>query len=213
MGICSRLFKIKNIPNSITLLRIFMSVWIFKIGFYQEDNPLTLLFWATAAGVSDVLDGWLAKIKHWETEFGAAFDPAADKIFIAAILFAFYMLDYCPKDNVLTPIRILKYFAGFLATVEFILIVFYLVGLCRKIPLLASKWGKWKMRFFCGAVYVWIIYFIFVQSDDAQIPILVVLLADMLLIVTIICAGFSLDDYWARYKNYLQKTKNCERRE
>lgn len=213
MVCCGRFFKIQNIPNYITLTRIFISVWIFKIGFYQEDNPLTLLFLATAAGVSDVLDGWLAKAKHWETKFGAAFDPAADKIFIAAILVVFYMLDYWPKDNVLTPIKVLKCFAGFLTAVEIMLIVFYLVGLYQKIPLLASKWGKWKMRFFCSAAYVWIIYFIFEKSEDAQIPILIILLADALLVITIICAGFSLDDYWARYKSYLPKTKNYERGE
>lgn len=193
-----RLFK--NIPNVLTISRIAISVWIIKLALCQKDDPVFLLLLAIGAGITDILDGWLAKIKHWETELGAAFDPLADKIFIASMVFTFIMLGYWPRDNVSKAVITLKCLVVIFGVIETTLMTFYFVGLRQKISLAASKWGKWKMRFFCSAAYIWIIYFVFEKSGDSQIPITIVLLEDALLILTISFAGLSLDDYRERYK-------------
>ncbi len=69
-----------NVPNVISLLRIPLAaaVWI------DPRNQPLLLGLLTAAVVSDLLDGWLARRSGSEgaSEIGAWLDPVCDKVFI-----------------------------------------------------------------------------------------------------------------------------------
>ncbi len=75
-----------NIPNMISLGRV-LSVpvvfWLLLSGRYQAA-----FFLFVAAGVSDAIDGWLAKRYNWQTELGAYLDPLADKLLIVCIFVA-----------------------------------------------------------------------------------------------------------------------------
>ena len=72
-----------NIPNIITVFRIFLVplvVWLMLDGRMQTAFLLFVI-----AGVSDGLDGYLAKKYGWETELGAYLDPIADKALLVSI--------------------------------------------------------------------------------------------------------------------------------
>ena len=76
-----------NIPNILTAFRIFL-IPIFVLLYYL---PLTwsapaaaFIFWL--AGVTDILDGYLARRLNQQTTFGAFLDPVADKIMVAVSL-------------------------------------------------------------------------------------------------------------------------------
>lgn len=75
----NRLF---NLPNSLSLLRI-LCIPVFMILIFNRKT-----FWAFvtlfAAGISDVLDGIAARVRHEKTKFGALLDPAADKLLMTA---------------------------------------------------------------------------------------------------------------------------------
>ncbi len=72
-----------NIPNTVTVARILLVpfvVWAITAGRYQ------LAFWLfVAAGISDAVDGFLAKRLGAESEFGAYLDPLADKALLMSI--------------------------------------------------------------------------------------------------------------------------------
>ncbi len=74
--------KIKSIPNFITALRIVGTVCLFFI------EPFTLTFFIvyTLAGITDVLDGLVARLTKSSTEFGAKLDSASDLIFYAVMV-------------------------------------------------------------------------------------------------------------------------------
>jgi cardiolipin synthase (CMP-forming) len=75
-----------SIPNLITLARILMVpvlVWAIISG---EMGLAFLLF--LAAGISDAVDGFLAKRFGMATELGAYLDPLADKVLIVSIYVA-----------------------------------------------------------------------------------------------------------------------------
>lgn len=58
---------------------------IWTIVQHDDAAAVVLIF---VAGLSDVLDGLLAKRMHWTTTFGAAFDPLADKVFMGGSFIA-----------------------------------------------------------------------------------------------------------------------------
>jgi cardiolipin synthase len=76
-----------NLPNCITLVRVLL-VPLFAIFVLEGDYPDAFLVFA-AAGISDGLDGFLARVLHQKTKFGAVLDPIADK---ALLITAFVML-------------------------------------------------------------------------------------------------------------------------
>ena len=72
-----------NLPNLITISRILMvpfTVWLIISGAYTAAFAIFLL-----AGISDAVDGFLARRFAAQTELGAYLDPLADKALLVSI--------------------------------------------------------------------------------------------------------------------------------
>lgn len=85
---------IVNLPNVVTIARILLVpvlVWAIAA---NEMRLAFLLF--LAAGLSDAIDGFLAKRFGMTTEFGAHLDPLADKALIIAIFVGLGMVGAIP---------------------------------------------------------------------------------------------------------------------
>lgn len=71
--------KIITIPNMLSILRICMIppfIWLYiKKADYSAATVVLLL-----SGVTDVLDGFIARRFHMSSDFGKAIDPIADKL-------------------------------------------------------------------------------------------------------------------------------------
>lgn len=67
----------RDIPNLISFLRILLSVPVVWLLFEREFAAALTLF--AIAGISDGLDGFLAKHYGWESRLGGMLDPLADK--------------------------------------------------------------------------------------------------------------------------------------
>ncbi len=79
--------KAIKIPTLLTLFRLFL-VPVFVVVFYLPfgwAHVVTAAIFALA-GLTDWLDGYLARKWHQETEFGAFLDPVVDKIMVAFAL-------------------------------------------------------------------------------------------------------------------------------
>jgi cardiolipin synthase (CMP-forming) len=75
-----------NIPNLITLGRIISVPIIFWLLLTGQAKIGFFVF--VCAGISDAVDGWLAKRYNWGTELGSYLDPLADKLLIVSIFIA-----------------------------------------------------------------------------------------------------------------------------
>lgn len=73
----------RHIPNLICLLRIAL-VWPI-VAALEQGEYLTALALFILAGVSDGLDGYLAKRFNWISESGKVLDPLADKLLLVIV--------------------------------------------------------------------------------------------------------------------------------
>ena len=78
MGRINR-FSVKRLPNDISAFRIAGSIGLL----FCDVSGLP--FWVLYAlcGISDMVDGWLARKLHAETKAGAIWDSVADIVFVA----------------------------------------------------------------------------------------------------------------------------------
>jgi cardiolipin synthase (CMP-forming) len=72
-----------TLPNLITMARLCAvpaTVWLILNG------RLDLAFWLfVAAGVSDAVDGWVARVRNARSALGAILDPMADKLLLVCV--------------------------------------------------------------------------------------------------------------------------------
>lgn len=76
-----------NLPNKITLVRIFLIPVFMLIAWLKlpyGDWLATIVF--IIAALTDTLDGYLARRRQEVTRFGKLFDPLADKLLVSAAL-------------------------------------------------------------------------------------------------------------------------------
>lgn len=93
---------LRFIPNIITCLRLLL-VGPVIYALLHKYYLLTLYLFALA-GISDALDGLLARLCGWKSRFGAIVDPIADKVLLISSFIALYWLDLVPIWLVVTVI-------------------------------------------------------------------------------------------------------------
>ena len=83
------------LPNAITVVRMVMALpmlWLLMNGHYPQAFWLALL-----AGLSDALDGFLAKQFGWRSVLGGILDPIADKLFLSVCFFGLWWSEHLPS--------------------------------------------------------------------------------------------------------------------
>ena len=87
-------FKPRDIPNLITGLRILLVAPFLWLLLEERYGAALTLF--VIAGVSDALDGFLAKYYGWTSELGGLLDPIADKLLLMGAILTLGWLNELP---------------------------------------------------------------------------------------------------------------------
>jgi cardiolipin synthase len=108
-----------NVPNFLTLLRI-VAIPIFLI-LLEDLRYREALAVFVAAGITDGLDGAIARLTHTKTTLGAYLDPAADKALLVSAFIALGFMHVVPRWLVVLVISrdvviVLGYFLLFVMT-------------------------------------------------------------------------------------------------
>lgn len=83
-----------KLPNLLTLSRIILTpVIVYAILRQQAAMALILML---IAGISDGLDGYLAKHFHQQTTLGAYLDPIADKLLLVSCIVTLFLVEKTP---------------------------------------------------------------------------------------------------------------------
>ena len=86
--------KARDIPNIISIIRIVLVLPFIVLMLRQEFTLALILFFT--AGISDGIDGYLAKRNHWTSRLGSILDPLADKLLLVSSFVTLAWLSILP---------------------------------------------------------------------------------------------------------------------
>jgi cardiolipin synthase len=84
-----------SLPNALTLIRILL-IPLFVIFLISKSFQNALITFVIA-GITDGLDGFIARIWHQRTELGSYLDPIADKLLLASAFVTLAILRIIPS--------------------------------------------------------------------------------------------------------------------
>lgn len=126
-----------NIANQLTIVRI-VAIPLYLLVLYINKDwsnvAATIIF--ILAGVSDFLDGYIARKYNMITDLGKILDPIADKILVAAALIALIDLD-----------RLYWWIAVIMLARDFTMEALRNLAASKGIIIAAGIWGKLKTTF------------------------------------------------------------------
>ena len=82
------------LPNALSIIRIILTVPI-VIALLKGQYLFTILLFLLA-GITDALDGWIAKHYSLQTRLGSILDPTADKILLTCTFASLYWVGLLP---------------------------------------------------------------------------------------------------------------------
>ena len=86
-----------NLPNKLTISRFALTIAFLGVMFSQVRHHQTIaLALFIAGGISDFLDGYIARRDKLITNFGILMDPLADKIMVCSAFITFVGLNLMP---------------------------------------------------------------------------------------------------------------------
>jgi CDP-diacylglycerol--glycerol-3-phosphate 3-phosphatidyltransferase len=87
----------QQLPNALTIARLAL-IPVFVVLMLTAEGghswPAGIVF--GIAGITDQIDGYLARRWHVESDFGRIFDPLADRLMIDAAVILLYVADHMP---------------------------------------------------------------------------------------------------------------------
>ena len=121
-----------NLPNFLTLTRILLLPFFAAALIYRDYQYAILIF--AVASVTDLLDGYVARLKNQVTYFGEILDPVADKFFLIT---SFVLL----SNSGLTP----KWLTIIVISKDLIVITgsIILYFVTNQLKVTPSMWGKY----------------------------------------------------------------------
>ncbi|WP_019121108.1 CDP-alcohol phosphatidyltransferase family protein [Brevibacillus massiliensis] len=83
-----------NVPNALTVFRIVLIPVYLLIFFSSLPNHIQIAFFILIlAGLTDIVDGYIARTYKMVTEFGTMMDPLADKLMMLTVITSFYLTE------------------------------------------------------------------------------------------------------------------------
>jgi len=89
--------SLQQLPNALTIARLALIPVFVALMLAAEGGhswPAGIVF--GVAGITDQVDGYLARRWHVESDFGRIFDPLADRLMIDAAVILLYVADHMP---------------------------------------------------------------------------------------------------------------------
>jgi CDP-diacylglycerol--glycerol-3-phosphate 3-phosphatidyltransferase len=137
-----------NIPNRITLSRLFLAIVFFVLLTYRYFNIAFVIFLIAAA--TDWLDGYLARKWDLSTDLGRLVDPFVDKVIICGAFIIFVNV----ADDIIAPWMVITIVAR-----EFLVSSIRGFSESKGVKFASNIWGKTKMFIQSWTICAMLLYY------------------------------------------------------
>lgn len=166
-----------TLPNAITVSRIALTPFLFALPWF--DGPDWSAFMGVAflaVSLTDLIDGYIARVHNQESRIGKLLDPLADKLLVMT---AFVMLVGVGR----IPGWALPLVVAILARE---LVVTGLRGIAgsQGVVIAASSLGKWKTGFQLAAITALLIHWPFLGLPAHELGLLLLAIATVLTVIS-----------------------------
>jgi len=133
-----------NLPNKLTVSRFVLTAVFLWVLFWPA--PVTFrytfaLIFFCLAGISDFLDGRIARARGLITNFGILMDPLADKIMTCSAFIAFVESTHLNPD---APVKLAAWMVVLIVARELAITGLRLLAAAKGVVLAAERFGKHK---------------------------------------------------------------------
>jgi CDP-diacylglycerol--glycerol-3-phosphate 3-phosphatidyltransferase len=133
-----------NLPNKLTASRFVLTVVFLWVLFWPSAIPFRYTFalvFFCLAGVTDFLDGRIARARNLITNFGILMDPLADKIMTCSAFIAFVESTHQRAD---APVKLGAWMVVIIVSRELAITGLRLLAASKNVVLAAERYGKHK---------------------------------------------------------------------
>ncbi len=205
-----RQWFLKNLANLITAAGFIFACGIGYYGLFTHGHIAEIFILNVLTLASDGLDGYIARSRKIESQFGADIDVLRDKIYIIAV-FIVLIRQYWPiLDISHFWITIIAGLVAVALLLEITLVVIGLIIRIKRLSIETNLWGKFKMALLGTIAVVWFLLMIVNGYISPRYYQRSILLLVIFLTGAVVFAGISIRDYLKKYRINLKQT--CERR-
>ncbi|MDO5538082.1 MAG: CDP-diacylglycerol--glycerol-3-phosphate 3-phosphatidyltransferase [Desulfovibrionaceae bacterium] len=177
-----------TLATKITLLRIFLVPLVVLLLYFESPTNCVLAAVAFAvAGITDWMDGYVARHQHMVTNMGKFLDPLADKLLICAVLIMLVNLDWAPAWVVII-----------IVCRELVITGLRTIAIDEGIVMAADRYGKLKTCLQIGAILPLTIHY-------EVLGINMHLIGTVVLYLSMLMAIFSCGNYFMYFYREFQK--------
>jgi CDP-diacylglycerol--glycerol-3-phosphate 3-phosphatidyltransferase len=131
-----------NLPNKLTVSRfVLTALFLWALFSPLRYNDTLALFIFCLAGVTDFLDGKIARSRKLITNFGVLMDPLADKIMTCSAFIAFVESTHL---NPAAPVKVAAWMVIVIVARELAITGLRLLAASKNVVLAAEQFGKHK---------------------------------------------------------------------
>jgi len=131
-----------NLPNKLTVSRFVLTgIFLWALFSPFRYNDTLALFFFSLAGMTDFLDGRIARSRNLITNFGKLMDPLADKILTCSAFIAFVESTHLHPE---APVKVAAWMVIVIVGRELAITGLRLLAASKNIVLAAERFGKHK---------------------------------------------------------------------
>jgi len=143
----------QNLANLVTSIGIILIVWLNLLIWNEPVNHLLIFLLAVGVGISDLLDGWLARHYQIATSIGGSLDKFRDKLFTCS-LFTFFLRELWRWSDGIW-LALVKGLIILILAIELFLITVWFIGFVKGFDVSSHLAGKTKTTFYFVAISWW----------------------------------------------------------
>ena len=196
----------QNTANLVTVVRIILTFWLNGLIWFNGETSFSLIFFlAVIIGITDWLDGWIARRWDIASPLGGDLDKFADKLYACSLFIYFIKIEIMNWDFNHVLLVLVGSLIVLILCIESILIIVWIIGFFKEFETKSNKYGKIKMGIQFVAIGYWFLIEWIGSLVGHKLDVGFYFALIPLFLAAAVFGGFSIIGYLQRYNLFDKK--------